>query len=264
MPAKVKVCPLIAGKTKGESITICTSCPFPNCYLNPCPHCGGHLYYDEEDKEFRCYNCAHPLTPLTVEATAAKTQTNDTKEKKQASVPVPIELKRTVPYRPPSPFPTNGNGHWYPPREIRFSREHNIFILLNLEDMSEGRFPPEHKETGYAGKQKGGINKRAYFEVSCVLSAEVSRRLKPTKTDGKLLKAQVQGGITDYELLEPEAQMALDYISLWDFRKRPRPYSLWKAQRNYYHTRKLKHYGSRLKKKQLEPTKSKFRRLFHL
>ncbi len=130
---------------------------------------------------------------------------------------------------------------WYSPSEINYSREHCIFIILNLEDMKIGRWPPEHKVTGYAGKTKGGINKRASFDNPCVVAAEISRRLKFTKTDGKLLKAQVQGGILDYELLEPESQMALDYISLWDFRKRPRPYSLWKAKRYYYHHRKLKH-----------------------
>lgn len=130
---------------------------------------------------------------------------------------------------------------WYSPSKINYCREHNIFIILNLEDMRAGRYPPEHKESGYSGKTKGGISKHAYFEASCMIGAEVYRRLKITGMDGKLLKAQVQGGIIDYELLEPESQMALDYISLWDFRKRPRPYSLWKAKRYYYFSRKLKH-----------------------
>lgn len=135
---------------------------------------------------------------------------------------------------------------WYSPSEINYCREHCIFILQNLEDMRAGRWPPEHKVTGYPGKQKGGISKHAYYEASCMIGAEVYRRLKVTKTDGKLLKAQVQGGIIDYELLEPEAQMALDYICIFDWRKRTRkiPYAMWKAQRYYYHTRKLKHYGT--------------------
>jgi len=130
---------------------------------------------------------------------------------------------------------------WYSPGEINFSREQCIFILQNLEDMSAGIYPPEHKITGYTGKKKHGFPSRAYFENPCMLAAEIKRRLEFTRTDGKLLKAQIQGGITDYELLEPEAQMALDYISLWDFRKRPHPYSLWKAKRYYYYHRKLKH-----------------------
>lgn len=129
---------------------------------------------------------------------------------------------------------------WYSPSEINYSREHCIFIILNLEDMKIGRWPPEHKVTGYAGKTKGGINKRASFDNPCVIAAEIARRLKVTRVDGKLLKAQVQGGITDYELLEPESQMALDYISLFDFRKRPH-YVQWCKRRRYYFTKEKRY-----------------------
>lgn len=131
---------------------------------------------------------------------------------------------------------------WYSPSEITFQREEIIWILQNLDSLSAGIRPPEHKETGYPGKKRGGISKRAYFEDPCMIAAEVSRRLKLTKTDGKLLKAQVQSGITNYEDLEPEAQMALNYIALWDFRKRPR-YSFWKRDRKYYRQKSYKNVG---------------------
>ena len=121
---------------------------------------------------------------------------------------------------------------WYSPSEIKFSRHQVIWIIEHLESLSAGIYPPEHKITGYTGKRKGGYPSRAYFETPCQLSAEVSRRLKATKTDGKLLKAQIQSGVTDYELLEPEAQMALNYISLWDFRKRS-PYYIFKKNSLY-------------------------------
>lgn len=135
---------------------------------------------------------------------------------------------------------------WYAYSEVFFNREQVFWILANLDFLERGLYPPEHKETGYAGKQKGGLPNRAYFENPCLLSAEIKRRLKVTKTDGKLLKAQVQGGIIDYELLEPEAQMALDYICIFDWRKRTRKtsYALWKAKRYYYHTRKLRYHGA--------------------
>lgn len=127
---------------------------------------------------------------------------------------------------------------WYSPAEIRFTRYEVIWIIEHLEGADT--WPPDFKVSGYSGKTKGGINKRAYFDNVKVIYAEVARRLKLTKTDGKLLKAQVQGGITEYEELEPEAQMALNYISLWDFRKRKIRYSLWKAQRHYYYDKKAK------------------------
>lgn len=122
---------------------------------------------------------------------------------------------------------------WYSPSEIYFSREHCIWILQNLDSLSAGIYPPEHKVTGYTGKKKGGFPSQAYFENPCILAAEVKRRLEYTKTDGKLLKAQVQGGIIDYELLEWEAQIALNFLSLWDFRKRPN-YSVWRWNSKYY------------------------------
>lgn len=128
---------------------------------------------------------------------------------------------------------------WYSPAEIRYTRDHNVFIILNLEDMSIGRWPPDPKETGYSDTQRRGISKHAHFEKACICSADVSYRLEFTKADGKTLKVQVQGGITDYELLEPEAQRALDFISLFDFTKRPK-YYVWKKNRKYYRKRRLK------------------------
>lgn len=238
---KVKVCPLTAGKTKGESVAICTSCPLPSCFLNPCPHCGGHLYYDEEDKEFRCYNCAHPLTPLTVAATAVKTQTNDTREKKQASVPVPIELKRTVPYRLSSPFQTN--GAWYPHHEITFRPEHMIFLIKSLPILQEGTYPRNPIGTGYTDHRiaikrgKGG----SYFETPVSLAAEVETRLEACGQDGLLLEALYCWGKRpnylmrifhcDEYTLERRINSALWYISGWQ--RKEQPYREFRVRRQH-------------------------------
>ena len=121
---------------------------------------------------------------------------------------------------------------FYSPGEIKYSRAQCIWILQNLDGADT--WPPDFKVTGYSGKTKGGLNKRAHFDNVKVIFAEVDRRLKLTKTDGKLLKAQVLGGVTDYDSLEPEAQMALNFISLFDFRKRAK-YSFWKRDRTYYY-----------------------------
>lgn len=113
---------------------------------------------------------------------------------------------------------------------ISFKREHIIFIIEHLEDMKEGRYPPDYKVTGYTGKKKSGISKQAYFENPCILVAEVECRLKFTGRDGESLIAEIQSGETVHEKLSPESQLVLDYISLWDFRKRPK-YSSWKRER---------------------------------
>lgn len=124
---------------------------------------------------------------------------------------------------------------FYSPAEIKYSRAQCIWIIGNLDGADS--WPPDFKVSGYSGKSKGGLNKRAYFDNVKVIYAEVERRLKLTKTDGKLLKAQILGGITEYEYLEPESQMALNFISLYDFRKRPK-YYIFKKNSLYYHQKR--------------------------
>lgn len=120
---------------------------------------------------------------------------------------------------------------FYSPAEIIFSRPQIIWIIEHLDGAD--KWPSDFKVTGYSGKKKGGINKRAYFEAPKIIIAEVERRLEFTKTDGKLLKKEIKLGTTVFELLEPESQNALNFVSLWDFRKRPRYYE-WKKWRKYY------------------------------
>ena len=75
----------------------------------------------------------------------------------------------------------------------------------------------------------------AYFIKPKAIWAEISRRLKLTKTDGKLLIKEIESmAKPNYDGLEyPESRCALDYISLFDFRKRP-PYFQWRQRRRYY------------------------------
>ena len=135
---------------------------------------------------------------------------------------------------------------FYSYSEIRFTRNQVIWILEHLDGADS--WPPDFKVTGYSGKKKGGLNKRAYFDNPKVIIGEINRRLKFTKTDGKLLKSQVQSGITEYENLEWEAQNALNFLSLWDFRKRPR-YFEWKKWRKYYFKQKSLPKGSKNNRK---------------
>jgi len=253
MPGE-KVCPFLVGKTKAESIGICSNCPLPQCYRDPCPQCGGRLYYDEGDREFRCLSCARPLLiPKSVGVTAAKTQTNGAKEKKQASMPAPIELKRTVPYRVSSLFETN--GAWYPQNQITFRREHMIFLIKSLSILQEGHYPRNPIGTGYTDHRivikrgKGG----SYFEHPVQLAAEVETRLEACGQDGLLLEALYCWGkrpeyltrvfhCEEYTLAK-RVNSALWYISGWE--RKEQSYRDFRTRRQPTH------------REQPEPTKSK-------
>lgn len=126
--------------------------------------------------------------------------------------------------------------NYYKPSEIIFSRDQIIFIIENLDLIETGIWPPDFKETGYTGGNKRRFGP-AYFEVPCSISAEVKRRLEATGKDGKILTYQIKSGTTEFDKLEHEAQCALNFISLWDFRKRTK-YSTWKANWTYYKKRK--------------------------
>jgi len=65
---------------------------------------------------------------------------------------------------------------------------------------------------------------------AALIKAEVMYRLKETKTDGKLLKAQIKQGLQINEM-EQEAKMALFYCEGW--RRRNGSYATWKAKRKY-------------------------------
>ena len=125
---------------------------------------------------------------------------------------------------------------WYSPSSIKFSRPEILWVLEHIELIEKGIWPPDFKITGYTGRKRGRRFGPAYFEVPVTISAEVNRRLAVTGEDGKILFWQVKAGITTFEYLESEAQCALNYMSLWDFRKRPK-YSSWRKNWRYYQER---------------------------
>ncbi len=301
-----KVCSLLAGKTEGESKAICTHCPFPSCYLtsgkryhlNPCSHCGGIMFFDEEDKEWRCYNCARsPVPQIKAEtnpstqpeiATVSRARSNYDAGKAKARVPRETQKQRF--YYPISLSHLSTNGAWYPPNSLRYSRDQTIFLIKNLPMLSEGQYPPEPEEykteiydkeakenvevikkrSTYARTGKKGLNKRAYFETSAIITAELTTRMKHCGIDGMILLlfcsfdsenkewlgrqiANFMGA--DLETVRKRAETALRYIS-----------GRWPKSRNYKQF--VQHKGaesvSKKRGKQPEPTKSKFRRLFRL
>lgn len=145
---------------------------------------------------------------------------------------------------------------WYSYGVFRFTREQIIWAIDHRVFFDkENKWPPEPSEyeTDKFDKESGKwtkvIVKSSYVDTqgqrqfkpdapfinSATIWGEISRRLELTKTDGKLLIKEIESmERPNYEGLEySESQSALNYISLWDFRKRP-PYVQWKKQGTYY------------------------------
>ena len=121
----------------------------------------------------------------------------------------------------------------YEPREIRFTRPQMIWLIMWLEIMVEGRWPPNPKDTGYTQTPdvQRSRSTHASFETPAQIAAEVEVRLKATGTEGKLLVAEIQGGKA-LEELAPESRRVLDYISGWP--RRRTPFRQWLANKNSY------------------------------
>lgn len=118
---------------------------------------------------------------------------------------------------------------WYSPCEIMFNRDEMIFLIAWLPYLEGGNWPPEHKDTGYNGARRSGTPKSP-FERAVGFSAEVNHRLRTTKEAGEALVDEIQGGITEYELLSRPAKRALNYISGW--RRREQTYAAFRADTN--------------------------------
>jgi len=130
---------------------------------------------------------------------------------------------------------------FYSPGEILFKRDEILWILQHIELIEQGIWPPDFKTTGYTGGKRNRRFGRAYFEIPLTIGAEVKRRIEAAGEDGKLLFWQVKAGVTTFEDLESEAQCALNFMSLWDFRRRPK-YGVWRQNWRYY--QKIKRKGN--------------------
>jgi len=115
---------------------------------------------------------------------------------------------------------------FYSPGELVFSRDQCIWLIANWGFLEDGKWPTKpsvYSEALNVMQTKSG---KAPFEWACLVRAELSFRLKTTKEAGEALFDEVQGGITNYELLSRPAKKALNYIS--GFRRRKQTFSQWK------------------------------------
>lgn len=123
---------------------------------------------------------------------------------------------------------------WYSPKDVIFERDQVLWLLFYLPLLKEGMWPPNPYVSGYTDEPIGKSKryKRAYFETPVQFAAEIGSRLLKAGRDGRILYWQVKSGVTDYELLEEDAQDALNYISGW--KRKKMEYKAWRRQRNYY------------------------------
>ena len=147
---------------------------------------------------------------------------------------------------------------WYSYGVFRYARHQIIWAIDNRVHFDKGRWPPEPKEyetDELKNKEWNTVIRKssyvdmigrkqfqpdAYFVKPGVIWADISRRLKLTKTDGNLLIKEIECmDRPNYDDLEyPESRCALDYISLFDFRKRP-TYRVWRKNWLYYQNTKI-------------------------
>lgn len=121
---------------------------------------------------------------------------------------------------------------WFHYGEIRFCIYQVCFIIYNEDVLRSGGWPADPDGSSYIDpKVQTAFKSEAYFIKPVGILAEVEYRRKRTGTDGKLLRAQVEGG-KDIDELEPEARSALMYIKGW--RRKRMSYNAWKKWRKLY------------------------------
>ncbi len=174
-----------------------------------CPICLGQLYIEKEFGGYvtQCLQCTRKWTldgkPLTRE---------------------PLDIGIIL-----------RTENWWRPRDIHYTKIQILWLIENLELLTDGVWPPECVDTGYEGMDSTYGYHASFDDVICV-SAELTSRLKSTGKDGKLLVSQTTGN----QVRCQEANDALRYI-VGEGRKRT-PYSEWIAITNYRARMRLQRY----------------------
>jgi len=148
-----------------------------------CKRCGGTLFLDEG--ELACFQCgARYEVPKEINPSVTATR--------MAPSPAPTP-SATTPL-----LPSELNIPWFAPRYIRFTPDHIIFLLIHLEMIRSGHYPPDPRETGYTTgfvKQKGKGH-HAYYEKSVQIAAEIGSRLARCGLDRYLVEDYYCRGVT--------------------------------------------------------------------
>lgn len=192
--------------------------------LRSCPHCGGSLYWDEEEKEWRCLNCGRsPERPISTDnnSISGKKIPISTTETPSMSAKTPTTAKGRRPFIPARGPEGIYKGHsidgiWWPPGKITFRRRQMLFLIKNLPELREGHWPADPAGSGY-------------YEIPAGIAAEIEDWLEKCGIDGLILLAiecwgESEASLAKYLRIPPwsikkRAKRALRYISGWE-RKR--------------------------------------------
>jgi len=97
-------------------------------------------------------------------------------------------------------YDKQGKLIWVAPGALHYDLEDVEFLLPYLEDLREGNYPVEPRNSGY----EGGVGKKqrhcAPFERACLVAAEVDIRLAKTGLDRYLVEDKYCNGISETEL----------------------------------------------------------------
>ncbi|KKN70418.1 hypothetical protein LCGC14_0431130 [marine sediment metagenome] len=91
------------------------------------------------------------------------------------------------------PNPKEKPPSWWSYGSIYFTLAQVKWLLEHLNELREGRWPPEHKVSGYTGSPKRVIRKEGSFVRPAIIAAEMDVRLSKTGNDGLLLEARYNG-----------------------------------------------------------------------
>lgn len=122
---------------------------------------------------------------------------------------------------------THISADWFPPSSVHYCRPEILWFIPYLSELSEGKYPPECRETGYVGSG-GRKGHSAPYEVAVGIHGEITYRLDRTGKDGALLVAQV---IAELDL-HPDAEQALRYVTGW--RRKTLSYARWCRNGRYW------------------------------
>lgn len=122
---------------------------------------------------------------------------------------------------------------YYSPRDINFSREQCLWIMVHYDIIAGGNWPPDPQGTGYVDPGVPSHRTKAYggFEVPAQIFSEMDSRLNLCSTDGMTLLHEVTNGLEDYQSLSNPARSALNYCSGW--RRRKTTYVQWCAVKRF-------------------------------
>ena len=101
---------------------------------------------------------------------------------------------------------------WFSYGEIKYTLDQILFLLEHKDLLESGRWPPEHKDSGYTGSSKGrAYRTEGYFVKPVIIIAELTTRLKDCNLDGELVIERYTNGYDEMDLAD---RHKLDYFDV--------------------------------------------------